>query len=128
MSRLDKESLAFLDEWWPKALPIIEKAATVLNGTHTADDIRAGIENCEYHLWPGERSFVLTQIIIYPRKKALHIFLAGGDLSEIMPRKQQMEDWARVQGCNLLQAVGRKGWDKFCPDWSGDYIFRTKEL
>lgn len=125
---LNDDALTFLDDWWPKALPIIERAIKVLNGTHNADDIRAGIESGEYHLWPGERSFVLTQIIVYPRKTALNIFLAGGDLSEIMPRKQQMEDWARSQGCTLMHAVGRKGWDKYCPDWTGDYIFRVKEI
>ena len=35
-------------------------------------------------LWQGPRGCIVTEIVVYPRKKVLNLFLAGGELDQIV--------------------------------------------
>lgn len=82
-------------------------------GTHTIEDVERMIHDREAQLWLGENSAAVTEIIQYPRAKALHLWLCGGDLKEITELMlPKAEAFARAEGCTKLTTGGRKGWDR----------------
>jgi len=90
----------------------IESALAYSGGTHSYDDIVAGIQDKRYQLWPGIKATVLTEIIQYPRKRVIHCFLAAGDLAEIHAIRTWAEEWARREGCDSVTISGRPGWER----------------
>ena len=90
----------------------IEAALEYSQGTHQFVDIAAGILSGRYQLWAGEKAAVVTEIIVYPRIKNLHYFLAGGDLDELKLMRPYIERWGKSLGCTRVTLAGRKGWAK----------------
>jgi len=90
----------------------IEAALKYSQGTHTFSDIAAGLLSGRYQLWAGQNSAVVTEIIVYPRMRDLHYFLAGGDLNELKEIRPSIEDWGRKNGCSRVSLAGRLGWAK----------------
>lgn len=85
-----------------------------------------GLIRGEYQFWPGERSAGVTEIVEYPRRKALIFWLAGGDLSDLMANIEPVaRAWGEAQGCTLFMgyAVDRPGWSRalqrhgYTPSW-----------
>lgn len=90
----------------------IEAALAYAGGTHTFDDIRELVEQGRLQFWPGVHSAVVTEIIEYPRARALNIFLAGGNLAEIEAMAPGILEWGKAQGCSSAVFTGRKGWER----------------
>jgi len=42
----------------------------------------------------------------------IHVFLAGGDISEIEEIEKHITEWAKEQGCTALSLTGRPGWTR----------------
>ena len=55
---------------------------------------------------------IVTEIVVYPRVKAINIFLAGGELDQILDMDADVKAWAKDQGCTVAQMSGRLGWKK----------------
>jgi hypothetical protein len=62
--------------------------------------------------WPAEDACAVTEIIVYPRKKAFHVFLAGGRMETIVDMDESAIHFARLNGCTSMSIAGRKGWQK----------------
>jgi hypothetical protein len=90
----------------------VESALEYSEGTHTFDDIADGVAKDRFQVWPGVKSVVVTEIIVYPRIKNLHYFLAGGDLDELKLMRPHIERWGKSLGCTRVTLAGRKGWAK----------------
>lgn len=90
----------------------IEDALGYSGGTHTFDDVKQAIIEGRMQLWPGAKSAAVTEIIQYARKKVLHIFLAGGDMDELLDMIDSATAWGRDQGCGGLTMSGRRGWER----------------
>ena len=54
----------------------IEDALEYCGGTHHFDDIVEGIYAGRMQLWQGPRGCIVTEIVVYPRKKVLNLFQA----------------------------------------------------
>lgn len=75
--------------------------------------MEAKIAAGEAVFWPGERSAIVTEFIDYPRHKALHFWLSGGDMDELVERMQPIiEAWGRALGCTHSGVAGREGWKR----------------
>ena len=90
--------------------PHITAALEYSQGTHTAEDVLNQISTGDLQLWPGKDSVVVTQLITFPRKKVLHVFLAGGNQKELKEMDPYVVQWAKEQGCTALTFTGRMGW------------------
>lgn len=90
----------------------IEAALGYSGGTHNFDDIAAGIASGHMQLWPTKKACAVTEIVLYPQKKVLHVFLAAGDLDQITDAIGAVEEWGRAQGCESLTMNGRNGWQR----------------
>jgi hypothetical protein len=103
----------------------VEAALEYSGGTHNFEDITQMVEDHRLQLWPAKDSVVLTEIIVYPRLKNLHYFLAGGDLDELSRMRPMIESWGKSLGCTRVTLAGRRGWAKtflkdegYSPQWS----------
>lgn len=92
--------------------PWIEGALEYSGGTHTFDDVVDSIVAGRMQLWPAPRGCAVTEIVIYPRKKVLHVFLAGGDMDEIIAMIDRATEWSKGQGCSAMTVAGRHGWQR----------------
>ena len=90
----------------------IEAALEYSGGTHVFDDVQQAILEGRMQIWPGKRSVAVTEIIEYARKKVLHVFLAGGDMAELIDMIDSAAAWGRTQGCTSLTMSGRRGWER----------------
>ena len=112
--------------------PQLERALTYAGGTHTLADVTDGIAAGRYQLWPGTRSVVVTEVQIYPRKKLLCLFLAGGEMPELRRMLPFILAWGRdSQRCDRAAIIGRAGWIRTFltkEGWRPAALVLTKDL
>ena len=103
----------------------VEAALEYSGGTHQFEDVLEMVEKNKLQVWPATQSIVLTEIIVYPRLKNLHYFLAGGDLDELSRMRPMIESWGKSLGCTRVSLAGRRGWAKtflkdegYSPQWT----------
>lgn len=102
-----------LPPWVPDFLDrmdLLQEALNHTGGTHTVEDIGAGLMDGRFQMFTGPRSVVITEIQHYPQSKACHVFLAAGDMGEIEMIAPHVENWGRRNGCKVVSLAGRKGW------------------
>ena len=94
----------------------IESALKKGGDTHDFIDIVDGVLSGHMQLWLGVKGCAVTEIIVYPNKKVLHVFLAGGDqghgIEQITDMHDDAVEWGKAQGCDGMTVAGRKGWKK----------------
>lgn len=75
-------------------------------------------------LWLGERAAMVTEVTAHPRK--VHVWLAGGDLAEILSFIPGIAAWGRMMGCTEATIEGRKGWSRVLKPYgfTGDTVLR----
>ena len=110
--------------------PWIEAALVHCNGTHEWDDIVAGIASSKMQLWAAPRGCIVTEIVVYPKKKVINIFLAGGELDQIMDMEHDIAQWAKSHGCTGGMMTGRLGWKKPLTEngWKLQHVHFHKEI
>jgi hypothetical protein len=90
--------------------PWIEDALEYSGGTHTFEDVARSILEGRMQLWPAPRGCAVTEIVLYPRKSVLHVFLAGGEMDQIVDMIDSAVEWSKGQGCESMTIAGRHGW------------------
>ena len=88
------------------------KGALKLLNTHNFSDIRKGILNGVYTLWPAPDGCLVTEFVEYPKMRVLNVFLGGGKLERLIDMRQSIESFAIATGCKKLSITGREGWAK----------------
>ena len=96
--------------------PWLEAALELSGGTHTLDDVVQAIIKGEMQFWPAPKGCAVTEIVNYPRKKVLHIFLAGGEMQQIIDMDDSAVEFAKMNGCTGMSIAGRKGWKRVLKD------------
>lgn len=89
---------------------LIEEAIEHGGRTHTFDDIVTMVLTGRVVFWPLVNSFLITEIVDYPQERCYHIFLAGGEIEELIEMHHKVQQAAIEQGCSHLSIAGRKGW------------------
>lgn len=92
--------------------PWIEAALEYAGGTHLFEDIEEMLGRGVLQLWPAPKGCIITEIIAFPRKRVLNVFLGGGELEQIMEMHKDVISWAKAQNCEALTMSGRMGWIK----------------
>jgi hypothetical protein len=109
----------------------IADALEYCNGTHDLQDVADQIARGELQLWPANETALVSQIITYPKRKSIHIFLAGGNIDELINMEESVFTWAKMQGCDMLTFSGRLGWSRSKLKNRGyktDHMMLVKEL
>ncbi len=91
----------------------IEEALEYTGGTHDYDDVVAAVQTGQMQFWPAPLGCAVTEIVLYPKMKALHVFLAGADdMEQLLDMIESAVAWGREQGCTSMTIAGRQGWSK----------------
>lgn len=106
---IDHTDTPRLVEAWSLALSYLEPSIE-MSGTHWPADVLDTLASGATQLWLGERSALVTEIIVYPRLKACLVWLAGGDLTEVVEIQRDIAEGAQQRGCSRLEVKGRLGW------------------
>jgi len=101
-----------MDKDLARCKPWIEAALSYSGGTHDFADIADGLQRGLMQLWPTPKGCIVTEIVVYPKKKVLNVFLGGGELEQILDMHNDVITWAKAQGCSALSMSGRFGWKK----------------
>lgn len=100
--------------------PFVESALAYTDGKYNITDVLDAIRDGMQMLWvvyneekAKAQGCLVTEILAYPRAKALSIFLLGGDdFSEIIALLDELKDYAQGNGCKTIEFYGREGWEK----------------
>lgn len=90
----------------------IEAALEYNGGCYSFDDVAQGIMEGRMQLWAGPDGCAVTEILMYPQRKLLNLFLAGGSMEQLLDMEKDAITWAKAQGCDGLSLSGRKGWTR----------------
>lgn len=93
-----------LDRWEPQI------RAALARGDMTMAEVREGVALGWFQPWSFGQAIMITEMVLSPRMRALHVLVAAGDLDEICEMTPALEELARQAGCNFVGATGRKGW------------------
>ena len=103
----------------------IEAALEYSGGTHTFDDIKQGIAERRMQLWPAPEGCLVTELINYPQKRLINVFLGGGRLEQLASMQEDVTAWAKTQGCTGAIITGRKGWQRAFEKYGWKPVFVT---
>ncbi len=107
---------------WPQVEPFLISALKRWLPVYFSVDLLDMVKKDQLQLWTitdnqAEKLYgsILTEIRNYPRAKVLNIFMLGGkDMKKWQARFEgAMETFAYSQGCEIIQATGRRGWASF---------------
>lgn len=107
-----RQDVSFEAEW-ARCSPWLEAALARGGDTHTLADVKAQVCDPEARtrFWAGRGAALVTRIEDHPRYRAVHGWLAGGDMDEIVGSLIPLaEAWGRAQGCARATVLGRDGW------------------
>lgn len=112
--------------------PWLEAALREGDGGHAMEDVEAGLAAGCYTLVEGRRTAIVLEIVESPRRKALSVFLAGGEpgqaLAELVENLPWLDAVARGIGAEL-ELRGRRGWARALKPhgWRESYTTLVKE-
>ena len=92
------------------AKPLLEQALERGIGTHDFEDIKDAVMTGSMQLWTLDSTAAVTEIIQYPRFKAVVVVLAAGEMSELVEAIPELEEFSRIVGAQRILICGRLGW------------------
>jgi len=103
-------------KWWVpyflESEQLLLNALEYSNGTHSLEDVAMALDKDEMQFWPGINTALVTEVITHPNQKSIHIFLAAGDMNEVIRILPFVEIHGKLEGCTHMTMTGRKGWEK----------------
>lgn len=88
----------------------ITKALAVSGDERTIEDLYVSALTGAMQLWISPDSIVFTEILCYPRTKAIRAVIAAGRLSGVVELIPMIAKWGQKQGCKRAELLGRRGW------------------
>jgi hypothetical protein len=101
------------------------EAALAIDGTHMWEDVREMLIDGRCQIFWNEHGAWITELLLYPRKRVLNVWIVAGQLPEVMMLQQQVMDFALTQTCDIVMVKGaRFGWK----DIAREYGWREHAL
>lgn len=88
----------------------LHKALAIAGDTYTLDDILTEINEGRMQSFVEGESWVVTQVVDFPRKRYLEIVFAIGNLDELKAIYPRLDEYAKSIMADGLRAFGRAGW------------------
>jgi hypothetical protein len=124
-----------VDEIWSQVSGYLEGAAEYTYGRYSVEDIYDAIMDYDHTLWisfneQGIKGAVVTNFIHYPKKKYLCMTFCGGvQLNQWKdPIIKLLQQWAKDNHCDGLEATARLGWTKIFKDDGHKPLWQTFQL
>jgi hypothetical protein len=90
-----------------------EAFAKACDGTHwTIEAIEQALSGGLWQQLEANGCCFLVEVIDYPQERACQVMWAAGDLKSILAAADDLEAWARRQGCTEMLIEGHQGWQR----------------
>lgn len=106
----------------------IEAALEYAGGSHTLLDVLDAIKENRAQFFPLRNSAIVTEIVDYPQRSVCRIWLAGGDMDELLEAEKIIARWAKKLGCTGMEIIGRKGWERQMKDYKPASVVLVKDI
>jgi len=124
-----------IDLVWPVVLPMLQRAIDLNDGDFDGNHVFERLMEDTMQLFIGYNTddiiyAAVTELIPYQHNKALRIVLMGGKQINSWVDTKTFEKFGRLEGCNRIEIVGRKGWVKklISRGYKQTHYIVTKEL
>lgn len=89
-------------------------AALAFSGnTHYITDVLDGMQDGSFQAWYNTKAVLFTELLVFPRAKAINFFLAAGNKEELIKFIPRVLDYGFKEGCDRAYIQGgRRGWVK----------------
>jgi hypothetical protein len=81
----------------------IEKVLEI-DGTHTWEDMREMLCEGQCKIFWNEHGAWITEILVYPRKRTLNVWVVAGEMPEVMELQNDVERYAITMTCDAMTA------------------------
>lgn len=130
-----KVKVGDIDLVWPVVLPMLQRAIDLNDGDFDGNHVFERLMEDTMQLFIGYNTddiiyAAVTELIPYQHNKALRIVLMGGKQINSWVDTKIFEKFGRLEGCNRIEIVGRKGWVKklISRGYKQTHYIVTKEL
>lgn len=106
----------------------IEAALAYSGDTHSLVQVVDAIKDGSAQFFPLENSVIVTEVVDYPKKSVCRIWLAGGNMDELVEAEKKIVPWAKSHGCSGMEIIGRKGWERQLKDYNAASTVLIKEI
>lgn len=107
----------------------LERVLHDFGDCYTVNDIMHAIEKGRMQSFVEGETWIITQVLTFPRKKALDILFVIGHLDEARRALPRLEEYARSIGATKIASLAREGWSKFAgPEWKKTGVSYVKDL
>jgi len=112
-----KVKVGDIDLVWPVVLPMLQRAIDLNDGDFDGNHVFERLMEDTMQLFIGYNTddiiyAAVTELIPYQHNKALRIVLMGGKQINSWVDTKIFEKFGKLEGCNRIEIVGRKGWVK----------------
>ena len=115
-------------ENWARCSKYSEDALQYASGSHTIQDVMIAVSEGKAQFFPLDKSAIVTEIVDYPQKSMCRIWLAGGDLDELVQAESAIEAWAKTLGCSGMEIIGRRGWLRKLKDYRQSAVVLMRDF
>lgn len=99
-----------------------------LDADTAIEDVQRAVDASEAQHWALGSSEVVTQVIERSGGLALRVWLAGGDLAQLLEAEPALDEIAREFGCSTIEIDGRKGWSRVLKGYTVQRVLLTREV
>lgn len=100
-----------------RMINMVMKALEDMGGLYDLQDIFDRIADGRFQSFFVGDSWAITQVIDFPKKRVLHLFLLVGDNKDFQALEHKLEDFAVEQKVHFMRADGRLGWRRKMNDY-----------
>lgn len=120
---------------WKDVRPWIEDALSYGASVErlTVDDLYQQLMERDCQLWLGWKDGIVavtvTSLVHYPRCLVCRlVIVTGTGYADWKRHLELLEDWARAQGCQLMEAIARPGWERVQPYMKKTHVFLERTI
>lgn len=95
-----------------RCLPWIERAIKRSGKIDTMSDVVDRIFKGHAQFWPAPNGCLVTEIVDHAERRGIRVWLAGGELGQVLDMEGDVAQWAKSQGCTFAEFDGRRGWQR----------------
>ena len=120
---------------WPHVVDLIQRACERSRGRHTAEGFKKRLLDRDQQLWlswnEGVEALAVSEIITWNDTglKSCRLVIATGKSRRNWARFHELiGEWAKSQGCTILEAAPRPGWERELPTFRKTHVFLERAL
>lgn len=124
------------EDYWKPIEPLLRGCCERSNGRFSVETSLEALRKGNWQFWVGidektrVKLFGTSEILIMDTGlKVLNvIFVTGSEMKSWVHLIDEVGLWGKAQGCSIIQALARPGWQKILKDWTLTHVLLERGL